>query len=327
MRDGETLVSADQGFELGFFSPGTSRSRYLGIWYKKVAPKTTAWVANRDTPISTDNKEDVDVHLFDLSTIATATNNFSRENLIGAGGFGPVYKGTLSTGEEVAVKRLSNNSGQGAEEFRNEVNLIAKLQHRNLVGLLGSCIQGEERLLIYEYMPNKSLDYFVFDQKKAGLLTWQRRFDIVMGIARGLLGDDKEAKTNRVIGTYGYMSPEYTIDGTFSVKSDVFSFGVFLLEIISGKKNRGFSHPAHHHNLLGHAWLLWNEMRALELMDSYEELKPKFKNREEAESEEKICYQVFDESSRRETKKFFVFDDQAAVQTTRPVCGYDLLYT
>ncbi|KAI9186644.1 hypothetical protein LWI28_019410 [Acer negundo] len=222
-----------------------------------------------------ENKEDVDVHLFDLSTIATATNNFSRENLIGAGGFGPVYKGTLSTGEEVAVKRLSNNSGQGAEEFRNEVNLIAKLQHRNLVGLLGSCIQGEERLLIYEYMPNKSLDYFVFDQKKAGLLTWQRRFDIVMGIARGLLGDDKEAKTNRVIGTYGYMSPEYATDGTFSVKSDVFSFGVFILEIISGKKNRGFSHPAHHHNLLGHAWLLWNEMRALELMDSSDTITPK----------------------------------------------------
>ncbi|KAK3199307.1 hypothetical protein Dsin_022722 [Dipteronia sinensis] len=258
-----------------------------------------------------DNKEeeeDVNVHLFDLSTIATATNNFSRENLIGAGGFGPVYKGTLSTGEEVAVKRLSNNSGQGAEEFRNEVNLIAKLQHRNLVGLFGSCIQGEERLLIYEYMPNKSLDYFIFDQKKAGLLTWRRRFDIVMGIARGLLylhqdsklqiihrdlkasnilldndlnpkisdfglarifrGDDKEATTKRVVGTYGYMSPEYTIDGTFSVKSDVFSFGVFLLEIISGKKNRGFSHPAHHHNLLGHAWLLWNETRALELIDS-----------------------------------------------------------
>ncbi|KAK2639280.1 hypothetical protein Ddye_027075 [Dipteronia dyeriana] len=239
-----------------------------------------------------DNKEDVDVHLFDLSTIATATNNFSRENLIGAGGFGPVYKGTLSTGEEVAVKRLSNNSGQGAEEFRNEVNLIAKLQHRNLVGLLGSCIQGEERLLIYEYMPNKSLDYFIFDQKKAGLLTWRRRFDIIMGIARGLLylhqdsklqiihrdlkasnilldndlnskisdfglarifgGTDKEAKTKRVVGTYGYMSPEYAIDGTFSIKSDIFSFGVFLLEILSGKKNRGFSNPAHHHNLLGH---------------------------------------------------------------------------
>ncbi|KAK3199311.1 hypothetical protein Dsin_022726 [Dipteronia sinensis] len=271
------------------------------IW-KKITKKA------RLTTVQDNKEEDVNVHLFDLSTIATATNNFSRENLIGVGGFGPVYKGTLSTGEEVAVKRLSNNSGQGAEEFRNEVNLIAKLQHRNLVGLFGSCIQGEERLLIYEYMPNKSLDYFIFDQKKAGLLTWRRRFDIVMGIARGLLylhqdsklqiihrdlkasnilldndlnpkisdfglarifrGDDKEAKTKRVVGTYGYMSPEYTIDGTFSVKSDVFSFGVFVLEIISGRKNRGFSHPAHHHNLLGHAWLLWNETRALELIDS-----------------------------------------------------------
>ncbi|KAL5737873.1 hypothetical protein ACOSP7_030634 [Xanthoceras sorbifolium] len=140
------------------------------------------------------NEEDIDVHLFDLSTIATATNNFSHENLIGAGGFGLVYKGNLPTGEEIAVKRLSNNSGQGTEEFRNEVNLIAKLQHRNLVGLLGSCIQGAERLLIYEYMPNKSLDYFIFDQKKAALLSWKKRFDIVMGIAKGLLYLHQDSK-------------------------------------------------------------------------------------------------------------------------------------
>ncbi|KAL9441362.1 hypothetical protein AB3S75_019948 [Citrus x aurantiifolia] len=251
--------------------------------------------------------DDFEVPLFDLSTVMTATNNFSEQNLIGAGGFGPVYKGKLSTGEKIAVKTLSKNSKQGNEEFRNEAILIAKLQHKNLVGLLGICVQGEERLLIYEYMKNKSLDFFIFDRKKAPLLAWEKRFEIIMGIARGLLylhqdsrvqiihrdlkasnillddnlnpkisdfrsarifvADDEEVKTNRITGTCGYISPEYEIDGIFSVKSDVFSFGVLLLEIVSGKKNRGFSHPAHNHSLLGHAWLLWKESRALELLD------------------------------------------------------------
>ncbi|XP_048325128.2 G-type lectin S-receptor-like serine/threonine-protein kinase At4g27290 [Ziziphus jujuba] len=256
----------------------------------------------------TGDKEDVELPLYDLATIASATNNFSSECMIGSGGFGPVYKGNLITGQEIAVKRLSQNSGQGIKEFKNEVELIAKLQHRNLVALLGCCIQGEERILIYEYMPNRSLDHFIFDNKRSTILKWKKLFDIVMGIARGLLylhrdsklqiihrdlkasnilldsnlnpkisdfglarifGDDdeKEARTRRVVGTYGYMSPEYAIDGKFSVKSDVFSFGVLLIEIISRKKNRRFSHPDHHHNLLGHAWLLWNEGKALDLMD------------------------------------------------------------
>nr|POE76385.1 g-type lectin s-receptor-like serine/threonine-protein kinase [Quercus suber] len=223
-------------------------------------------------------KEDLDVPLFDFVTIVRSTNNFSGTNKIGEGGFGPVYKGELLLGQEIAVKRLSNSSSQ-----------------------------GEERMLIYEYMPNKSLDNFIFDQNGRASLDWQKRFQIVMGIARGLLylhqdsrlriihrdlktsnilldhelnpkisdfgiarifgGDQMEAKTKRVIGTYGYMSPEYAIDGKFSVKSDVFSLGVLMLEILSGKKDRGFSHPDHHHNLLGHAWLLWNENKALELMD------------------------------------------------------------
>ncbi|KAJ9671815.1 hypothetical protein PVL29_025496 [Vitis rotundifolia] len=252
--------------------------------------------------------EDLELPLFDLATVNTATNNFCLINRIGTGGFGPVYKGNLSTGQEVAVKRLSKNSGQGLQEFKNEVFLIAKLQHKNLVRLLGCCIQGQERILLYEYMPNKSLDYFIFDQNRRALLSWQKRFDIVMGIVRGLVylhqdsrlriihrdlkasnilldenlnpkisdfglarifgGDEMEAKTKRVIGTYGYMSPEYVIDGTFSIKSDVFSFGVLLLEIVAGTKNRGFSHPNHHHNLLGHTWLLWKQDNALEVMDA-----------------------------------------------------------
>ncbi|KAF8018357.1 hypothetical protein BT93_H3291 [Corymbia citriodora subsp. variegata] len=236
--------------------------------------------------------DDIDLPLYDFASIAVATNHFSQTNKLGAGGFGSVYKGTLSTGQEVAVKRLSKYSGQGPDEFMNEVILIARLQHRNLVGLVGCCIEGEERMLIYEYMPNKSLDCFIFDHDRNSFLEWKRRFDIVLGIARGLLylhqdsklrvihrdlktsnilldadlnpkisdfglarifrGDDTEEETRRVVGTYGYMSPEYVFDGKFSVKSDVFSLGVLLLEIVSSKRNRGFQHPDHHHNLLGH---------------------------------------------------------------------------
>ncbi|XP_028075483.1 G-type lectin S-receptor-like serine/threonine-protein kinase At4g27290 [Camellia sinensis] len=252
-------------------------------------------------------KEDLELPLFDLTVIADSTNNFSINNKLGEGGFGPVYKGTLEGGQEIAVKRLSKNSSQGLDEFKNEVICIAKLQHRNLVKLLGCCIQGEETMLIYEYMPNKSLDYFIFDQSQSTLLDWLQRFHIINGIARGLLylhqdsrlriihrdlkasnilldidmnpklsdfgiarsfgGNETEANTNRVIGTYGYMSPEYAIDGLFSVKSDVFSFGVLVLEIVSGKKNRGFYHPRHRLNLLGHAWRLYEEGKSLELID------------------------------------------------------------
>ncbi|PIN13317.1 Non-specific serine/threonine protein kinase [Handroanthus impetiginosus] len=130
--------------------------------------------------------EDFELPSFKMVAIAAATNNFSSENLIGEGGFGPVYKGKMSA-EEIAVKRLSSSSRQGLEEFKNEVILIAKLQHRNLVRLLGCCIEGDERLLVYEYLQNRSLDYFVFDENRKKLLTWPKRFDIVMGISKGLL--------------------------------------------------------------------------------------------------------------------------------------------
>ncbi|CAN1319166.1 G-type lectin S-receptor-like serine/threonine-protein kinase At4g27290 [Linum perenne] len=229
------------------------------------------------------------------------------ENKLGQGGFGPVYKGTLPGGEEIAVKRLSKISGQGLEEFKNEISLIAKLQHRNLVRLLGYCVQGEEKMLIYEYMPNKSLDFFLFDSTKQASLDWGKRFAIIEGIARGLLylhrdsrlriihrdlkasnilldeemnpkisdfgmarifgGNQNEANTNRVVGTYGYMSPEYAMEGLFSVKSDVYSFGVLVLEIVSGRRNTSFR-STDHVNLISYAWDLWTEGRALELVDS-----------------------------------------------------------
>ncbi|QHO33473.1 hypothetical protein S245_028855 [Arachis hypogaea] len=244
--------------------------------------------------------------IFDFSVLVKATENFSSSNKLGEGGFGSVYKGTLTNGQELAVKRLSKKSKQGLEEFKNEVALIAKLQHRNLVKLLGCCIQGVEKILIYEYMLNKSLDYFVFDEIRKKMLDWLKRFNIISGIAWGLLylhqdsrlriihrdlktsnilldanlnpkisdfglartflGDQLEANTNRVAGTYGYMPPEYAVHGQYSMKSDVFSYGVILLELISGK-NREFSDPENYLNLLGHAWRLWTDEKPLELLD------------------------------------------------------------
>ncbi|GLU09081.1 hypothetical protein SLE2022_259570 [Rubroshorea leprosula] len=252
--------------------------------------------------------EDLELPFFEFVVISKATNDFSSDQKLGEGGFGPVYKGTLPDGKDIAVKRLSRSSGQGLVEFKNEVALIAKLQHRNLVKLLGCCIQGEEKMLIYEYMPNKSLDYFIFDDTRRNLLDWSRRFHIICGIARGLLylhqdsrlriihrdikasnvlldnemnpkisdfglaktfGEQSDGKTNRVVGTYGYMAPKYAINGQFSIKSDVFSFGILLLEIISGKRNRGFYHLSDNINLIGHAWRLWKEGHPLELIDSF----------------------------------------------------------
>ncbi|KAA3477889.1 cysteine-rich receptor-like protein kinase 25 isoform X1 [Gossypium australe] len=124
---------------------------------------------------------------YDMSTIEAATDNFSDANMIGVGGFGSMYKGTLANGQEIAVKRLSKSSKQGAEEFKNEVALVAKLQHRNLVRLLGFCVEREERMLIYEFVPNKSLDCFLFDTEKQKQLDWPTRLKIIKGTARGLL--------------------------------------------------------------------------------------------------------------------------------------------
>ncbi|XP_022643034.1 G-type lectin S-receptor-like serine/threonine-protein kinase At4g27290 isoform X2 [Vigna radiata var. radiata] len=218
--------------------------------------------------------EDQASPIFDIDTILAATNNFSIENKIGEGGFGPVYRGKLANGQEIAVKRLSKTSKQGISEFMNEVGLVAKLQHRNLVSVLGGCTQREERMLIYEYMPNSSLDHFIFDPIQGKFLNWRKRYEIVIGIARGLLylhqdskltiihrdlktsnilldsqlnpkisdfgvariveGDHSSITTEEIAGTIGYMPHEYAVNGILSLKSDVYSFGVIVLEILSG---------------------------------------------------------------------------------------------
>ncbi|OAY79938.1 Cysteine-rich receptor-like protein kinase 25 [Ananas comosus] len=209
--------------------------------------------------------------LLDLATIKAATNNFSEENKLGEGGFGPVYKGILQDGQEIAVKRLSVSSAQGLDELKNEVVLVAKLQHKNLVRLIGCCIEEQERLLVYEYLPNTSLDKFLFVPARREQLDWGTRYKIIEGISRGLLYlhedsrlkivhrdlkasnilldafmtpkisdfglaklfdvDASEGNTSRIAGTYGYMPPEYVIHGHFSTKSDVFAYGVLVLEI------------------------------------------------------------------------------------------------
>ncbi|KAL9234122.1 hypothetical protein vseg_009026 [Gypsophila vaccaria] len=247
-----------------------------------------------------------DLPLFEFTKLTAATNDFSEINKLGQGGFGPVYRGKLEDGQEIAVKRLSRASGQGLEEFMNEVLVIAKLQHKNLVRLLGCCVEGEEKLLVYELMSNKSLDSLLFDPDHRQLLDWQKRFSIIQGICRGLLylhrdsrlriihrdlkpsnilldeelnpkisdfgmarifdSKQDQASTVRVVGTYGYMSPEYALEGRFSEKSDVFSFGVLLLEIVCGKRNHRFL-DNESVNLLTYAWNMWNQNDMLLLVD------------------------------------------------------------
>ncbi|KAI5001951.1 hypothetical protein ZWY2020_026601 [Hordeum vulgare] len=210
--------------------------------------------------------------LFDFPEILQATGNFSNENLLGQGGFGPVYKGQLPDGMEIAVKRLASHSGQGFTEFKNEVELIAKLQHNNLVKLLGCCIQGEEKLLVYEYLPNKSLDFFIFDGIIEGIaqgllyLHKHSRFSIIhrdLKASNILLDQDMNPK----ISDFGLAKFSYASEGIYSIKSDVFSFGVLLLEILSGKRNSGFHQYGDFLNLLGYSWQLWEGGRWLDLLE------------------------------------------------------------
>ncbi|XP_027364751.1 putative receptor-like protein kinase At4g00960 [Abrus precatorius] len=246
---------------------------------------------------------------FDLATIEAVTNGFSDENKIGEGGFGEVYKGTLPNGQEIAVKRLSRSSRQGDLEFKNEASLVAQLQHRNLVRLLGFCLERKERILVYEFIPNSSLDNFLFDRENEEELDWARRYKVIVGIARGMkyLHEDSRlriihrdlkasnvlldanmnpkisdfglakispndqsqvnAATRRIVGTYGYMSPEYAMHGKYSVKSDVFSFGVLVLEIIHGKKNSSYYRSHEDDDILSITWKNWTNQTPFLILD------------------------------------------------------------
>ncbi|XVF85562.1 hypothetical protein PTKIN_Ptkin17bG0127100 [Pterospermum kingtungense] len=228
-----------------------------------------------------------DVHMVEagnmvisIQVLTTVTNNFSQENILGRGGFGTVYKGELHDGTKIAVKRMESSvvSEKGLAEFKSEIAVLTKVRHRHLAALLGYCLDGNERLLVYEYMPQGTLSRHLFNWKNEGLkpLEWTRRLTIALDVARGveylhglaqqsfihrdlkpsniLLGDDMRAKVadfglvrlapldgkqsieTRLAGTFGYLAPEYAVTGRVTTKVDVFSYGVILMELISGRK-------------------------------------------------------------------------------------------
>ncbi|KAL3511789.1 hypothetical protein ACH5RR_024506 [Cinchona calisaya] len=211
---------------------------------------------------------------FSYEELALATDNFSVNNLLGEGGFGYVYKGVLHNGKEVAIKQLKLGSGQGEREFQAEVETISRVHHRHLVPLVGYCISGDQRLLVYEFVPNKTLEFHLHGKGHLSI-NWASRMKIAMDSAKGLaylheechpkiihrdikaanilLDDDFEAKvadfglariysdtdthvSTRVMGTFGYLAPEYALTGKLTEKSDVFSFGVMILELITGRR-------------------------------------------------------------------------------------------
>ncbi|RDX74300.1 Cysteine-rich receptor-like protein kinase 10, partial [Mucuna pruriens] len=241
--------------------------------------------------------------IFPFETLVAATKNFHILNKLGEGGFGPVFKGKLNDGREIAVKKLSQRSSQGKTQFINEAKLLARVQHRNVVNLFGYCAHGSQKLLVYEYVPRESLDKLLFKSHKREVLDWKRRFDIINGVARGLLylhedshnciihrdikasnilldekwvpkiadfglarlfPEDQTHVHTRVAGTNGYLAPEYLMHGHLSVKADVYSYGVLLLELISGQRNSSFDLDV---NLLEWAYKLYKKGRALEIVD------------------------------------------------------------
>ncbi|KAJ3692952.1 hypothetical protein LUZ60_012047 [Juncus effusus] len=248
------------------------------------------------------------IKLFSYDELKSATNNFDRANKIGRGGFGTVYKGILRSGQEVAVKVLSAESKQGIREFLTEIDVITNVQHPNLVELLGCCIQANNRVLVYEYLENSSIDRALLGSNSdASKLTWPIRTSICIGVAKGLaylheeiephivhrdikasnvlldvnfnpkIGDFGLAKlfpdnvthiSTRVAGTTGYLAPEYAWHGQLTKKADIYSFGVLVLELISGKSSSRTLLSEDGKLLLERTWQLYQENRLTELIDS-----------------------------------------------------------
>ncbi|XP_024978970.1 cysteine-rich receptor-like protein kinase 42 [Cynara cardunculus var. scolymus] len=245
------------------------------------------------------------ISYFRFKALKKATKNFHECNLLGKGGFGPVYLGKLQDGRRVAVKKLSLDKSQGEAEFLAEVRIITSIQHKNLVRLLGCCSEGPQRLLVYEYMKNRSLDLIIYG-KNDQYLNWSTRFQIILGIARGLqylhedshtrivhsdikasnilltgnfqprIGDfglarffpeDEAYLSTAFAGTLGYTAPEYAIKGELSEKADIYSFGVLVLEIISCRKNTDLTLPSEMQYLPEYAWKLYERSKMIDLID------------------------------------------------------------
>ncbi|KAM1187305.1 hypothetical protein ACFX2J_023251 [Malus domestica] len=243
---------------------------------------------------------------FRYETLEKATDYFNSSRKIGQGGGGSVFKGTLPSGETVAVKRLIYNTRQWVDEFFNEVNLISGIQHKHLVKLLGCSIEGPESLLVYEYVPNRSLDHFLFDKNKVQILNWKERFEIIVGTAEGLaylhegcavriihrdikssnvlldenlspkiadfglvrcFASEQSHISTGIAGTFGYMAPEYLIQGQLTEKADVYSFGVLVLEIVSGQRNSTFRSESDPDSLLHRVWKLYRSNDLAKVVD------------------------------------------------------------
>ncbi|KAL2338710.1 hypothetical protein Fmac_013156 [Flemingia macrophylla] len=247
------------------------------------------------------------ISYFDFRTLRRATKNFHPRNFLGSGGFGPVYQGKLADGRLIAVKTLSldKSQQQGEKEFLAEVRMITSIQHKNLVRLLGCCTDGPQRILVYEYMKNRSLDLIIHG-KSDQFLNWRTRFQIILGVARGLqylhedshlrivhrdikasnilldekfqprIGDfglarffpeDQAYLSTQFAGTLGYTAPEYAIRGELSEKADIYSFGVLVLEIISCRKNTDLTLPSEMQYLPEYAWKLYEKSMLMEIVD------------------------------------------------------------
>ncbi|KAI3810761.1 hypothetical protein L1987_20383 [Smallanthus sonchifolius] len=253
-------------------------------------------------------------HWFTLRVLELATNRFSKDNVIGEGGYSVVYRGTLVNRNPVAVKKLLNNVGQAEKEFRVEVEAIGHVRHKNLVRLLGYCIEGTHRMLVYEYVNNGNLEQWLHGaMRQHGYLTWEARIKVLLGTAKALaylheaiepkvvhrdikssniliddefnakvsdfglaklLGAGKSHITTRVMGTFGYVAPEYANTGLLNEKSDVYSFGVVLLESITGRDPVDYGRPAQEVNLVDWLKMMVGSRRSEEVVDPTIETKP-----------------------------------------------------